>query len=68
MKTLALIFGILICHASDVVAQTAPSPDEISNYTGLHAAAAKGDTQLDDLQAQLKQMQQQIDKLTGGKN
>jgi hypothetical protein len=44
MKTLALIFGILICHASDVVAQTAPSPDEISNYTGLHAAAAKGDT------------------------
>jgi polyhydroxyalkanoate synthesis repressor PhaR len=32
------------------------------------AAAAKGDTQLDDIQAQLKQMQQQIDKLTGGKN
>jgi ankyrin repeat protein len=36
-----ILFAALACPA---VAQVAPSPAEVAAYTGLHAAAAKGDT------------------------
>tara|TARA_B100000315_G_scaffold260596_1_gene323303 strand:+ start:2228 stop:2914 length:687 start_codon:yes stop_codon:yes gene_type:complete len=43
MKKLALFVGVILWLPYVVLAQTAPSPDELTNYKGLHAAAAKGD-------------------------
>lgn len=42
MKALWLV--ALLALTAPVSAQTPPSPSEIAAYTGLHAAAAKGDT------------------------
>jgi len=49
MRKLALIlaiffWGLIFWLPLLAVAQTAPSPDELAHYTGLHAAAAKGET------------------------
>lgn len=40
---LVLALGGWLAGASTPFAQTAPSPEEIASYQGLHAAAAKGD-------------------------
>ncbi len=40
----ALLFLVLIGVAGPAMAQIAPSAAEIATYSGLHAAAAKGDT------------------------
>ena len=40
----ALLFLVLIGVAGPATAQIAPSAAEIATYSGLHAAAAKGDT------------------------
>ena len=54
--------------AEDADSKTPPKAAAKGKNKNAGAATAKDDTQLDDLQAQLKQMQSQIDKLTGGKN
>ncbi len=44
MKKLFLVLSIFLLLADQAAAQRAPSSDEIGRYTGLLAAAAKGDT------------------------
>jgi ankyrin repeat protein len=39
----AILLSAISLAASAVLAQTPPSPSELQSYTGLHAAAAKGD-------------------------
>ncbi|WP_262265918.1 ankyrin repeat domain-containing protein [Microvirga yunnanensis] len=44
VKSVALagLFGVLVLFGGAALAQTAPSPTELSAYRGLHAAAAQG--------------------------
>ncbi len=42
-RALALLVVGVVAHAAPLLAQIAPSPDDIGRYRGLHAAAASGD-------------------------
>ena len=43
LRALAAVFVSAFMAASVAIAQVPPSPAEVAGYTGLHAAAAKGD-------------------------
>jgi ankyrin repeat protein len=43
MKTFRLALVLLVAAAAPATAQTAPTPQEVRVYAGLHEAAAKGD-------------------------